>query len=383
MASHLYMEIQFICISFFAVMLWRLVVINDQRTSQLYLRGLAVCGLVCFCFDLAQAVVNAIGPAGHIGLLYFFHIMYFLALGAAAYDWYLFSECEQGSTVATSRKLQFIATIPFIITGILAVSAPANHLMFYLDDQGTYVRGPWYFAQVGLCGLYLLATSLKAYWLAHKATNTANRNHLLIVGSLIVPTIITAVLQVVWPNLPILCAGACDSLLFGYIAMQEQHIFVDPLTKVNNRRRMVQNLETLIGHARDNNEPFGLLIIDVDKFKGINDTYGHVEGDNALVHIARAITSVARQGVNVYRYGGDEFVVTSEESSDEALAALARQIQAAVASEGERMGVPYRLGVSVGYTRFELSDAKPDDIVGRADSQLYEAKRGRRQAAAA
>lgn len=375
MASHLYIEIQFICISFFAVMLYRIVKVNDRRTSQLYLRVLVICGIACFSFDLAQCVVANHDPLNHLGLFYFFLVMYYLTLGALAYFWFIYSECEQDSPLVASSKSRLIAAIPFAVLGLITLTAPFNHALFYIDEHGVCVRGALHFVQVGICFLYMLATSIKAFVLAQKAQNYETKNRLRITGSLIIPTVISGALQVVWPTLPILCAGCCDSLLFGYLAMQEQHTSVDPLTKVGNRRRMIQHLEGLITRASEDHTPFGLLIVDADKFKVINDTYGHVEGDNALIHIAHALTNVQEDGLRVYRYGGDEFIVTSEDASDEALSRIARKIQEAVATEREQMNVPYDLSVSVGYTKFELTDVEPSDIVNRADSKLYEEKR--------
>lgn len=374
MVAHLYIEIQLICITFFVVLLFQIMRINDRRTSQLYFRGLLISSILCFAFDLCQAAVGARNPAAMRNWLYLFNVLYYVALGFQGYFWFLYSEAEQDSDLVGDRGMRIYIAIPLAILVVLALTAPLNHMLFWVSDAGGYVRGHFHWVQLCISYLYVIPTALKAFYLAAKANDYAMKSHLRITGGLIIPTAVAGAMQFFLPSLPILCAGCCDSLLFGYLALQEENVSVDPLTKVGNRRRMLQALDGLIGHARDNHTSFGLLIIDVDKFKSINDTYGHVEGDNALVHVAKALTSVKDSGLRVYRYGGDEFVVLSDWSLDKTLSKTAHKLQQAVAEECIAMEVPYKLSISVGYTSFEFTDANPSDIVSRADTRLYEEK---------
>ena len=117
-----------------------------------------------------------------------------------------------------------------------------------------------------------------------------------------------------------------------------------------------------------------LLIIDVDKFKSINDTYGHVEGDNALVLIADAIKGACQGPRNrffVSRYGGDEFVVIAEMGYRAEATWLAEQIRSNVRKIGLEHNLPYALAVSVGIAQYDYSEPVPiQSFVARADSDL-------------
>lgn len=378
MASHLYMEIQLICIVFFAVLLYRIMKTEDRRISQLYFILLLFASIACFTFDFAQTIVNELNPTNEIAALYVCNILYYIALGGQCYYWFMYSEAEQESRVVASKRLRYLAMIGWLIIALMAVTAPFNHLLFYVTDEGVYTRGSLHIVQLIISYLYLGSTAIKAFVGSLRATNISTKEHLRTVAYQIVPVFITSALQVLWPNLPLICAGCADSLLFCHLAMQEENISLDPLTGVNNRRRLLRNMEDLIERAQDGGQPFGVLMIDADNFKGINDTYGHVEGDRALVHIGRVLKSLGKPGLNIYRYGGDEFIVTSDDGSEAELAEVAQQIQTAVAIEAQSMEAPYSLSVSVGYTTYEKSDTTPAALIERADQHLYEQKRNKK-----
>lgn len=375
MANHLYIEIQFICVVFFGVMLYRLYVAGDNRTSQLFFKILIALGLICFLCDGCQAIAREVNPNNPVPI-YFFNIVYYISLAAGGHFWFLYSETEQGETYVNSRKIQLLISIPAQFVCLLALSAPFNHLLFYVTDTGNYTRGDLHFIQLLISYAYISITSIKAFVLSTKVKDVTKRSHLRTTAGLIIPIAICGACQIALPNLPILCVGYCDSLLFCYLAMQEENISIDPLTGISNRRRLLHNLETLIDRAEDSGTPFGVLMVDVDKFKGINDTYGHVEGDNALKQIAAALKSVSEPGVNIYRYGGDEFIVTSENGAEANLWMLAQKIQSAVVAEAKAAKAPYRLAASVGFTSFVTGDT-PRSIIERADRKLYDQKRSK------
>lgn len=373
MANHLYIEIQVICIVFFSVLLYRLYNSDDNRTSQLIFKVLITTGLFCFVFDAAQAVVKEIDPS-NIYCIYLFNIAYYIVLAVCSYLWFIYSESEQGSTKVTSRAYRLAVMVPALVVCGMAISVPFNHWLFYIDEQGNYLRGDWHFLQLVISYTYIVVSGVRAFMHAAKTKEPGKKHHYRIIGFMIVPVAFCGLCQIFLPNLPILCVGYCDSLLFCYISLQEEHISVDPLTSVNNRRGLNRHLDTLLDNALNEAAPFGLLVIDVDKFKSINDTYGHLEGDNALKHVARAISSVGEEGLGVYRYGGDEFVVTSNDASDAQLRRVASNIKQAVAAEHDKMGVPYNLSVSIGYSKFKLGDTSAAEIIERADANLYEEK---------
>jgi diguanylate cyclase (GGDEF)-like protein len=151
---------------------------------------------------------------------------------------------------------------------------------------------------------------------------------------------------------------------------------IDPMTELFNRRGMSERLTTELERARREHSRVGLLWLDVDWFKTINDGYGHAVGDAALRLVALTIQSLIRPYDVAARWGGDEFVVLLQGATPEALKAMGERLCAAVAAakglEGEP-GRALRLSVSVG-GHLALPEETLDSVLNQADQALYAAK---------
>jgi diguanylate cyclase (GGDEF)-like protein len=154
---------------------------------------------------------------------------------------------------------------------------------------------------------------------------------------------------------------------------------VDPLTAVGNRRRLDAELADVLASA--DGRSTGVIMVDLDHFKAVNDNHGHPAGDALLQQVAAMIRDNVRPHDHVYRYGGEEFcVVLPETSGDEALQ-TAERVGESVRSTAFEVGAaePLRLTVSMGVATSLQSSAA--DLIARADRALYEAKQSGRDRA--
>jgi diguanylate cyclase (GGDEF)-like protein/PAS domain S-box-containing protein len=147
----------------------------------------------------------------------------------------------------------------------------------------------------------------------------------------------------------------------------------DPLTEVANRTRFFDVLTSLVEAA----VPYGVLYIDLDRFKPINDTHGHVVGDEVLVHYARRLEHAARGQDTVARFGGDEFAIACPNVDEEALESIAARVVASLAEPVHVGSLLLDAGASVGCA-VGAAKADPDTVIAAADTALYEAKRAGR-----
>lgn len=150
---------------------------------------------------------------------------------------------------------------------------------------------------------------------------------------------------------------------------------IDPLTKVTNRKGLIDDLHSVIQAGAKKTLPTVLLMIDADNFKNINDHYGHVAGDKVLYFFAHTIKSILRSGDKVYRYGGEEFSVLLNRCNKEKAFAVADKIRSKIEqSHLIYSGQTIKMTVSVGATIHHAGDSY-DDFIARADKALYRAKK--------
>jgi diguanylate cyclase (GGDEF)-like protein len=149
----------------------------------------------------------------------------------------------------------------------------------------------------------------------------------------------------------------------------------DGLTGLCNRRRMLEFLESAIADARRKEQCVGLLFIDLDGFKGINDEYGHAAGDKILTMVASRIAARVRNSDVVCRYGGDEFVVVLPCVPDAgAVTKVADAIRERVSMPCWIQGSEQRLSASIGQAMCPHDGRTADELLKGADQAMYRLK---------
>lgn len=166
------------------------------------------------------------------------------------------------------------------------------------------------------------------------------------------------------------------------VAMQEELTRLalqDPATGLPNRACMQDRIDSAVSRLARRREPLAVLFCDLDRFKDINDRYGHAAGDELLRQIARRLQSTVRGVDTVARFAGDEFVMLCEGlSSDAEVALIAERVLSEFARPFDIGGVSVRVGCSVGAATSGDPTVTTDDLLRRADAAMYRAKmRGR------
>ena len=150
----------------------------------------------------------------------------------------------------------------------------------------------------------------------------------------------------------------------------------DVLTQSSNRRHFFECAQQAFDRAREDGTPMAFLLLDIDDFKHINDSYGHPEGDQVLQRIADSGKAVLRRGDLFGRIGGEEFAAVfpgcTAQVAEQIAERLQREIQRLSFTYGQQT---YGVTVSQGLTELSEQDADLDNLFGRADAAMYQAKR--------
>lgn len=154
----------------------------------------------------------------------------------------------------------------------------------------------------------------------------------------------------------------------------------DPLTGLFNRRRIMEELEQQFEASRRHGFPLSLCVCDIDKFKIVNDTYGHLVGDNILEHFGQLAQDILRTVDVVGRFGGDEFVIVMPHTTPQKAVTGVERLRAALEAREFRAddGTVFRVTSTFGIAGLTTEHASINELFETADTALYEAKKAGR-----
>jgi diguanylate cyclase (GGDEF)-like protein len=155
----------------------------------------------------------------------------------------------------------------------------------------------------------------------------------------------------------------------------EKLAITDGLTKLYNLRHFYNQLEVEVDRSNRYGHSLGLLLLDIDRFKDYNDTYGHLEGDKVLIRLSQTISSCLRTMDSAYRYGGEEFTIILPETGGAEAKTVAHRIREAVAAEKfiPEPNKPDQVTISIGVTEY-CQEEEFADFIKRADKAMYLSK---------
>jgi len=166
-----------------------------------------------------------------------------------------------------------------------------------------------------------------------------------------------------------------DCLDVSYHAQLYQQATKDPLTGLSNRNYLQNELSKCISLAFRNRRAFSILMLDIDFFKKVNDTYGHHVGDNVLKMIANILMSNKRDHDVAARFGGEEFIILLQETALNDAMLVAERIRMAIENfDFTPVGCQHGVTVSIGLGEFPTNGVTTEELIKRADTALYEAK---------
>lgn len=157
----------------------------------------------------------------------------------------------------------------------------------------------------------------------------------------------------------------------------------DPLTGAFNRGYLMNRLPEELNRAKRYHHPLSLIICDVDRFKNVNDSWGHLAGDAVLKHLVKCFNAAVRQGIDwTARYGGEEFFILLSETDHKGALAVAERLRELLTTnmtefEGQALNVTASFGVATFDPSVE-PELSLDDLIKKADKCLYQAKKGGR-----
>ena len=322
--------------------------------------------------DTAMWLLDGRAFEGARALLYGVTLAYYVCTPLPAYFWMHYCDFYIFADEDRLRARRGVHLLPFAANAALCASSLWTGAVFRVDAANVYHRGPW-FALHGVFALSYLVWALVTVW--RRPAERIPRSRRVYMTLFMLPPAVGVAVQWSIYGITLLWVMSAVSVLFVYVNVQNQQIFTDPLTGLNNRRRFVQYLE--LRAAPPAGQRLYALMIDMDRFKRINDTRGHAEGDRALVRMAGALKRVcAAHNDFLARIGGDEFVLVCQRADEDGVRETVRELRAYVEELNRNRGERSPLAFSVGWAEFgrgALTTA--DAVLVAADAHMYRVKR--------
>jgi diguanylate cyclase (GGDEF)-like protein len=340
------------------------------------------CKILVFCLaaiasDMALLLLDGISGGFVYSIRYFFNASYRLFQILSCYYIMVFIDYMIFKRTYRSGK---VLRVTYIISGIYAVILILNYIFEVCHvnfiDNIFYKKGYFYIRLIICYGSLLFALGeLISY------RSLLKRSQVFIFFALPILFILSLTFYFVITTARLNWPFVTTALLYAYFFLVQSYVSVDPLTETGNRLSFNEFTEKLSQTATG--ESWAIVMIDMDHFKQINDTFGHQEGDNALGYMAEIIKSCVKKDDFVARYGGDEFMLATKVEKDTAendISKLMNEIKIVINIFNEREVCPFKLEISYGYDVYTADGTQSlAKFLTHIDDLMYKNKNERRR----
>ena len=368
-----YAEANIVCIAIFVILLWHERRYSTRQEKQIWFNRTMVAHICYFITDIGWAAVISGDLPRTRFLVITFNFLNFILLSLIAYGWFMFMAASENMILGKTRSQRRQLRLPMEITVLIMVVAFLNAPRFWVNDAGEL--NVWYYPLMLLAPLlYISASFVISMKNARKAESRDKKRQYRLIGFYPLSVVFFGLLQLLVLQAPLFCFGCTIMMLYFYIQSLQSLISVDSLTRLNNRGQIERYMKQV--RYREN-LPAYTAMIDIDHFKKINDTYGHAEGDRALILVAEALKQTTEKiGDNAFigRYGGDEFTMIVQSDREGIMEQAAAWLREAARRKQEENGLRYSLDISIGYDMLRDAADTMEACLRRADEKLYENK---------
>lgn len=374
-----YVEANVVCIIIFSMLLIKDLGGVGRQTKQMIFVNIVMSHILYFISDICwvlalgdyilrtQLFVSAVNVSNAI------------LLSAITGFWFVYVELSQGEEYIKLFKNRICTLIPAMCETMvmLVVFTLFPRVVLTEDLEMT----PLYYILFLMVPIgYIFVSAIRAFIRALRKENYAVRSQYIVCALYPVIISIAGIFQVIWVAAPLFCFGCAIMMLYVYIISLNDQVSIDELTRLNNRTQLKKYVVGESSKQGSEKSKRYVLMIDLNKFKQINDQYGHVEGDHALKRTADALKAAcADNSIKTFiaRYGGDEFIIIAKTDNEELVKELCSNIKATLIRLNDEAGAKYELTASIGYSHYMGGITEFQSALTEADEALYREKKTR------
>lgn len=297
------------------------------------------------------------------------HIALFMLAPIITYHWYIFAKLWINKNIYYKHQNNILFLSPIIVNSFLVLFSPFFKLIFYINKYNVYTRGILFFIPFVISYFYLIC----GFFIICKNRKKLYRIEFLpLIMFGIFPTLATLV-QLLFYGPLLMWSSISFSLIILYLYMQQQMIHIDYLTGAWTREKLYSFLNNKSNQKKC--KSFAVVLIDLDDFKKINDTYGHSEGDKALINLVSITKNIIGIDASITRYGGDEFILILNVCSPKEVETIISKINSSLIEYSNHLNLPYTINFSYGYEFYSLeTEINITECINQADKLMYKHK---------
>ena len=368
-----YLEINIICIIILLAIFDKFKDESLNNSSDKYYEKTLLATISFSLFALISGIFNGTSYNFSQIILIISHSLYFFSESLIGYFYtnYILKRIN----LQEKRKYKFILYIPLILSIFFLIINFFQKTLFTISIDNLYSPSKYLYLYNLINAVYVLIiiTNLISYYFYNK--NSKSEIKSLILFTLL--PVVSAGIQNYNYGIILGQVGFTLSELLIYFNNQKKEANYDELTGVYNRRAFNKRANKIYY----SNKLMFLMLMDADDFKIINDKYGHLEGDKALIQIAyilnRAINNT-HKNYSLARYGGDEFVIVGNIQNKDEVAQLINQIEEEEKKYNKETNNKYNIKLSIGYALQNDNHTSVEDLIKEADNLMYAKKRKRK-----
>lgn len=341
---------------------------KQDSLNRVFLRVSLIIILQLF-FETITCIINQRPEKWLIPIAVFLHIGLFSISSVMAYYWYILVKNLVIPDEANYCKRNILLLIPVAISIFLAVLSPIYNFVFTISSLNVYERGPLFLVSAAITYLYIFC----GFILIVKNKRKIVKQEFAILFIFSILPIIGGIVQTLFYGALLMWSSVAFSLVIVYIFLQQRMVQLDDLTGTWNRSSFDYYITQRL--KQKTNEKFGIIYVDIDGLKNINDRYGHVEGDFAIKTSITIIKSVIRKNDIIVRMGGDEFVIILDCESNQVLEKTIERITEFFAQYNKNSGKNYNLACSFGADIFDSNFSSIEQFLHHVDNLMYQNKK--------
>ena len=328
---------------------------------------IAILTMVACVVDFISFYVDGINKPGMRLVNILTNTFCFAANPLFVASWCLYEDLKLYRSMTRVKRIYTYAFIPAVIMVIIALVNMFVPIIFRIDEQNVYSRLPfsyvYYIVDIGyvLLSIFIYKGYERRY----------GKIRFFPLYLMIGPIVLGCAIQVVIYGVSLMWISTAVGLTAIYMSIQNEFSYLDKLTGLYNRAYLDYLLET---STREKNN-LGGIMIDVDYFKQINDTYGHSYGDEALIDVARILTFGKPDKAVAIRFAGDEFIILVKGVSEKQLQNIVNSIRDELKLFNDTEERRYKLSLSLGYSIYQPAHDSIDNFLKRMDDAMYEEKK--------